>query len=69
MAADAVKLAMASGLSWDESVAALGVAAKALAVKAATEGDGSQLECIAHANKRFIEGMQQDVEVLTSSRH
>ncbi len=69
MAAETVKLALASGLSWDEAVAALGVASKALAVQASKQGDGAQADCVAHAAKRFTEGMKQDMDVLTSARH
>lgn len=63
LATQAVKLAMGSGLTWDESVAAFGIASKALAVKASSEGDGDKDSCTAHAVKRFYQGIAQDVEV------
>lgn len=69
LAADVVKLAMESGLVWDEAVAAFGIASKALAIRASTEGDGTQEECHEHASKRLAEGMKQNVDVLLSSRH
>jgi hypothetical protein len=55
--------ARASGLTWDEAVAAFGVAAQATAVAASTAGDGTQEECIAHARKRLEEGFGQHVQV------
>ncbi|WP_298150634.1 hypothetical protein [Flavobacterium sp.] len=66
---ETINLAMDSGLCWDEAVAALGVASKALALKASAEGDGTQVDCVAHASKRFSDGMKQDVDVLLSTRH
>lgn len=66
LAADAIKLAMASGLTWDEAVAAFGVASKALATKASTQGDGNKEGCELHALKRFQQGLAQDVEILSN---
>lgn len=63
LAAKVIQAAMASGLTWDESVAALGVSAKVLAEGAAKDGDGSMDDCQAHAQKRFAEGFAQHVEV------
>lgn len=56
-AAKAIQDSMSSGLSWDESIAAFGLAAKALADSAAQNGDGS--DCCNHAMKRFNEGFSQ----------
>jgi len=52
---------MKSELVWDEAVAALGLAAKALAVLAHANGDGSLTDCVAHAEKRLKEAMSQPV--------
>lgn len=60
LAFDAVKLAMASDLSWDEAVTAFGIASKALASSASEHGDGPIVDCVAHANKRFAQGIEQD---------
>lgn len=59
-----VQDAMASGLTWDEAVAAFGVAAKVTAHAASNEGDGSAEECLAHARKRFEEGFAQHMQVV-----
>ncbi|OJW46189.1 MAG: hypothetical protein BGO63_03725 [Candidatus Accumulibacter sp. 66-26] len=64
LASKVLQSAMASGLSWDESVAAFGLAAKALADGAAKEGDGSSADCQAHAQKRFTEGFAQTVQLV-----
>lgn len=64
LAAKVFKEAMASGLTWDESIAALGVAAKVLADGAEKEGDGTTPDCHAHAQKRFAEGFAQQVQVV-----
>ena len=68
-AAAAITLAMDSGLTWDEAVAALGVACKALAKKASNRGDGSEADCESHALKRFNQGFEQDVDVLSRNLH
>lgn len=62
LASKVIQAAMASGLSWDESVAALGLASKALADGAAKDGDGTITDCHAHAQKRFAEGFAQPVQ-------
>lgn len=64
LAAKIVQVGMASGLTWDETVAALGVAAKVLANGAANEGDGSKPDCHQYAQKRFAEAFAQDVDVI-----
>ncbi len=58
-----VRIAMASDLTWDESVAAMGLACKALSIAAAKEGDGTPESCLALARKRFDEAFFQDVRV------
>ena len=64
LAARAVEDALASGLSWDEAIVAFGVASKALAAKAATQGGGTLEECTAHAQGRLQFGMEHSAEVL-----
>lgn len=64
LASAAVKAALASGLTWDEAVAAFGVASKALAVRASGQGDGTQADCTARAMKRFKQGVDQTAAVI-----
>lgn len=64
LAAHLVLSGMASGLTWDETIAAFGVATKMLADGAAKDGDGSKADCHAHAQKRFAEGFAQNVDVI-----
>ncbi len=64
LASKALQEAMKSGLTWDESVAAFGMAAKALADQAGREGDGKPEDCHAHAKKRFEEGFVQPVRLV-----
>lgn len=52
---------MDSGLTWDESVAALGISSKALADSAWRKGDGTQEDCRCHAFNRLTQGFGQDV--------
>ncbi|MCA7889089.1 hypothetical protein LGM58_38570 [Burkholderia contaminans] len=61
-----VQQAGSSGLSWDEAVAAFGLAAKATAVAAASAGDGSVESCEAHARKRFEEAFARPISVITA---
>lgn len=63
LAAKAMQAALTSGLTWDESVAAFGLASKALADGAAKEGDGTVGDCHSHAKKRFNEAFLQDVRL------
>ncbi len=63
LAATIIQSGMASGLTWDESIAAFGIAAKVLADAAAKDGDGASADCHAHAQKRFAEGFAQNVSV------
>jgi hypothetical protein len=62
LAAQIIQASMVSGLLWDESVAAFGIAAKVMAEEAAKNGDGE--DCLAHARKRFDEGCAQPVQVV-----
>lgn len=64
LASKVIQAARASGLSWDESVAALGLASKALADGAAKDGDGTITDCHAHAKKRFTEAFAQQVQLI-----
>lgn len=64
LAAQLVQFAMASGLTWDETIGAFGLAAKALADGASREGDGPLYDCVAHAQKRFAEGIAQPVQLV-----
>lgn len=64
LASKSLQEAMKSGLTWDEAVAAFGIAAKALADQAAKEGDGKPEDCHAHAKKRFEEGFVQPTHLV-----
>lgn len=64
LAAHAVEQALASGLGWDEAVLAFGIAAKAIAAKAADQGGGSMEQCAALAERRLKSGMDQSADVL-----
>ncbi len=61
-AAEVVTAARASGLSWDEAVASLGIAAKAMAV-GETEIMGKD-DSILHAKKRLEEGFSQNARIV-----
>jgi len=61
-----VQEAMASGLTWDEAVAAFGLASKATAVIASKSGDGIAKDCVAHSRKRFEEAFAQPVQVIVA---
>lgn len=64
LAARVVEDALASGLSWDEAIVAFGIASKALAAKAATQGTGTLEQCTAHAQSRLQYGMEESADVL-----
>jgi hypothetical protein len=64
LAAHVVEHALASGLSWDEAILGFGIAARALAAKAADNGAGSADECTALAERRRKSGMNQSADVL-----
>jgi hypothetical protein len=64
LAAHVVEHALASGLNWDEAVLGFGIAAKALAAKAADQGAGSVDQCAALAERRLKSGMDQGADVL-----
>lgn len=53
--------ALASGLTWDEAVCALGTTAKALAKLAANAGDGTTKNCIERAQKVMTMGFGREV--------
>lgn len=64
LAAHVVEQALASGLSWDEAILAFGIAAKAMAAKAAEQGAGTLPQCAAQAERRLKSGMDQSADVL-----
>jgi hypothetical protein len=64
LAAHVVEHALASGLTWEQAIVAFGVASKAIAAKAASQGSGTLEECAARAEKRLKYGMDQSADVL-----
>jgi hypothetical protein len=64
LTAHVVEHALASGLAWDEAILAFGIAAKAMAAKAADQGLGTQEQCAAQAERRLKSGMTQSADVL-----
>jgi len=64
LAAHVVEHALASGLSWDEAILGFGIAAKALAAKAADQGVDGMDQCAALAERRLKTGMDQSADVL-----
>jgi len=64
LSAHVVEHALASGLSWDEAILAFGVAARAIAARAADQGAGSIEQCAALAERRLKAGMEQSADVL-----
>ena len=58
------RLALASGLSWDQAITAFGIASKAIAAQAASQGNGTLEQCTAHARQRLAFGMEQGSDVL-----
>ena len=59
-----VQEAMTTGLTWEEIVAAFGLAAKATAQAAASAGDAPASECVARARSCFEDAFAQDVHVV-----
>ncbi|QBR04147.1 hypothetical protein [Paraburkholderia pallida] len=59
-----VQQVMECGLTWDEAVAAFGLAAKASAEAAASAGNGE--DCIELARRRLEEAFAQEVRVTIS---
>lgn len=64
LAAHVVEEALASGLSWDQAITAFGIASKAIAAQAASQGNGTLEQCTAHAQARLAFGMEQGSDVL-----
>jgi len=64
LAAHVVEEALASGLSWDQAITAFGIASKAIAAQAATQGVGTLDQCTQQAQERLKVGMEQGPEVL-----
>ncbi|WP_434667221.1 hypothetical protein P5W99_38525 [Paraburkholderia sp. A3BS-1L] len=59
-----VQEAMTTGLTWEEIVAAFGLAAKATAQAAASAGDAPADECVARARSCLEDAFEQDVHVV-----
>jgi len=57
---------IASGLTWDDAVVALGLAAKAVAQAAAGAGHEPASECVALARRRFEDAFARDVSVIVA---
>lgn len=68
LAAKVAKAVIDSGLTWDEGIAGLGVAAKAIAIKASMEGAGQRNECVMRAQGCFQQGMDK-APVVLKHRH
>jgi hypothetical protein len=64
LAARVVEDSLASGLTWDQAVVALGVAARAMSAKAASQGGATPDQYTLHAEKRLKEGMDRSAAVL-----
>jgi hypothetical protein len=64
LAAQVVEEALASGLAWDQAITAFGIASKAIALKAASQGNGTPEQCVAHAQGRLQFGMEHSADVL-----
>jgi len=64
LAAHVVEEALASGLAWDQAIVAFGIASKAIAMKAASQGGGTPEQCTAHTQGRLQFGMEQSADVL-----
>lgn len=64
LAAHVVEHALASGLAWDEAILAFGIAARAIAARAADQGIGTPDQCAAQAERRLKSGMEQSADVL-----
>jgi len=58
-----IEIALTSDLKWDEAIAAIGIACKAIALMASLHNDGDAVDCCAHAYKRWNEGFCQTIEV------
>ncbi|PVX85680.1 hypothetical protein [Paraburkholderia unamae] len=59
-----VQEVMLTGLTWDEAVAALGLAAKETAQAAASAGHAPASECLALARRCFEDAFAQEVHVV-----
>ena len=64
LSARVVENALASGLTWDQAIVAFGIAARAMAAKAAAQGGATPEEYARHAEKRLKEGMDRSADVL-----
>lgn len=61
-----VQQVMELGLTWDESVTAFGLAAKAAAQAAASAGLHSDQDCVAIAGERLNEAFAQEIRVIVA---
>jgi Na+/alanine symporter len=61
-----VQQAMELGLTWDEAVAAFGLAAKAAAHAAASTSDDTNENCVAIARQRLDDAFATDVRVVVT---
>jgi hypothetical protein len=61
--------AMDTGMTWDETVYALGIVVKSLTLKAVEISGDSEVELIANAMKRFNEAMSADIVNVTMKKH
>lgn len=64
LTAHIVEQALASGLTLDEAIVAFGIAAKAMAARAANGGVGTVEQCTTLAERRLKSGMDHSAEVL-----
>jgi hypothetical protein len=61
-----VQQAMELGLTWDEAVAAFGLAAKAAAQAAESSSDNGNEDCVALARQRLEDAFASDVRVIVT---
>ncbi|MBB2984258.1 hypothetical protein FHX57_007388 [Paraburkholderia tropica] len=66
VAGQLVQQAMELGLTWDEAVAAFGLAAKAAAQAAESSGGKANEDCVAIARQRLDDAFALDVRVIVT---
>lgn len=64
LSARVVEDALASGLTWDQAILALGVAARAISANAASQGGATPDDYALRAEKRLKEGMDRGAGIL-----
>lgn len=57
------------GLTWEEAVAAFGLAARATAQAAASAGAEAGEDCVSIARQQLIEAFEFDVRVIVTTEH